>query len=559
MSPFFFLALACFAFIRPAQAQAPQICEALARVEVPSEALHLPTGGAAVTSAVRVPAAGRTTDESGEIVLALPSHCRVQGEIAPVDPDAPPIRFNVNLPDGWNGKAMHSGGGGLGGVVNTAPGQKAFGRFDPQPLTDTYPLTRGYATFGGDDGHRQGDITFIYNDEALRNWAGDSLQKTRDVAVWLLERTYGRAPERVYFSGESAGGREAAYVAQRFPEAYDGVIAVTPVLGWTYIHVADNRIRSKLIDGWLDAEAIELIADATRAACDADDGLVDGVIGRYMECRMNPQTMRCPGGAPGEGCLSDAQIESLDAIREPWATTVPFAHGVSRFPGFGVTGDEDNPNNQYLFYTVGTLPPMHPLPPGPGTQPGLGAILNFGVIWVRHVIAQDDAFEPHRFYPPAYSERIQYISRLFDATNPDLSAFRARGGKLIIMQQSADNAVSTPMVAEYYRSVVAELGEAAAEDVIRLYIGPGGTHNGTGVAQADLIGLLEAWVEQDMAPPAAIPVHDIDPQTHETRRSMRACLYPLYTRYDGSGDVNDWASYSCVGRPDPLEFPPAAQ
>ena len=117
------------------------------------------------------------------------------------------------------------------------------------------------------------------------------------------------------------------------------------------------------------------------------------------------------------------------------------------------------------FYTVGTEPPVHPLPAGRGFQQGLGAILNFGVVWVRHVMAQDETFEPYDFYPPAYSERIQYISALFDSTNPDLSVLAGHDGKLMILHHSADNAVSTPMVAEYYRSVAETMGQAAADNV----------------------------------------------------------------------------------------------
>jgi feruloyl esterase len=537
-----------------AQMGEPQSCEALASLQITADALRLPTGGVTLTEVVHVAAAARTTDEeTGEAVLELPVHCRVQGAIAPIDPEAPPILFNVNLPADWNGKALQSGGGGLGGSRNTSPGSKASGRFDPQPYTDNYPLTDGYVTFGGDEGHQGGDVGFMYNEEALVNWAGESQVKVRDVAVELIESAYGRAPEYVYFSGESAGGREAAIVAQRYPDAYDGVIAVTPVLGWTYIHIGDNRMRTKLVDGWLDEAAISLIADRTRALCDDDDGLVDGIIARYMECRMDSETLRCPDGDASHDCLTGGQIAALDSIREPWSSSVPFAHGIDRFPGFGVTGDENNPDNQYSFYTVGTTPPVNPLPPGRGFQPGLGAIINFGAVWVRHGIVQDETFDPYRFYVPAYADRIQYLSGLFDATDPDLSAFRARGGKLIILQQSADNAVSTPMVAEYYRSVIAELGEAAAEDVIRLYIGPGGTHNGTGVAQLDALGLLEAWVEKGEAPPKAVPIHDIDPVTLENRRSMVACVYPSYTRYS-AGDVNESSSYECADRQDPLGY-----
>ena len=543
-----------FANAAHAQIDRPGACEALTTADVPTDAVRLPTGGVSVTTTDYVSASARTTAENGDIVLELPAHCIVQGEIAPADPEAPPILFNVNLPVDWNGKALQSGGGGLGGNRNTAPGRKASGRFDPQPYTDTYPLTDGYATFGGDEGHQGGAIEFMYNEEAMRNWAYESFVKVRDAAVWLIEHAYGRAPDYVYFSGESAGGREALMMTQRFPDAYDGVIAVTPVLSWNYTHIADNNIRSKLMDGWLDADDISFIADRTRAMCDADDGLEDGIIGRYMECRMDAQSLRCPDGAKGQNCLSDTQIAAVDAIRQPWSTNVPMANGVNRFPGYGVTGDEDGAGNQWFFYMVGTNPAPYPLPPGRGFQPGVGAILNFAAVWVRHGIVQDETFEPHRFYPPAYTDRIQYLSGLFDATDPDLTAFRDHGGKLLIMQQSADNAVSTTMVAEYYRSVVAELGEAAADDVIRLYVGPGGTHNGGGVAQTDMLGLLEAWVEDDGAPPSEIPVHDIDPKTLETTRAMVACVYPMYTRYSGVGDSNDSANYSCTDRHDPLAY-----
>ena len=537
-----------------AQSINSQSCETLNNLDVPGTVLRLSNGGIEITNADFVPASGRAIADNGDVILDLPEHCRVQGEIAPIDSNAPSILFNVNIPVEWNGKTLQSGGGGLGGSRNTSPGRKASGRWDPQPYTDTYPLTNGYATFGGDEGHQGNDISFVYNDEALRNWASDSFIKVRDIAIWLITHAYGRAPDFNYFSGESAGGREAVMMAQRFPDSYDGIIAVTPVIGWTYIHIGDNRIRSKLVDGWLDADDISLIADKTRELCDADDGLVDGIIARYMECQMNPQVLLCPEDGEGEGCLSAAQILALNAIREPWASTVPYAHNINRFPGFGTTGDEDGLDNQYSFYMVGTVPPLVPLPPGRGWQQGLGGILNFGALWVRHVIAQDESFQPHNFYAPAYSDRIQYLSGLFDATDPDLSEFHQHGGKLIVLQQSADNAVSTPMIAEYYRSVVATLGEAITDETLRFYVGPGGSHNGGGVAQADLLGLLESWVEEGISPSGEIPIHDIDPQTLETRRSMVACVYPMYTHYNGTGDINDSDSYSCADRNDPLAY-----
>ena len=114
--------------------------------------------------------------------------------------NAPPIRYAVNLPLQWNGRALHSGGGGLNGVVITAPGNKASGRFDPIPLDRPYPISLGYVTFGSDSGHQNPDTTFMRSDEALRNWGGDELKKTRDVALKIIQAAYGRAPTHVFFS-----------------------------------------------------------------------------------------------------------------------------------------------------------------------------------------------------------------------------------------------------------------------------------------------------------------------------------------------------------------------
>jgi feruloyl esterase len=139
----------------------------------------------------------------------------------------------------------------MGGVVITAPDKKAAARFDPIPLDRPYPLTLAMSP-GSDGGHEGADVAFMKSDEALRNWAADSMKKTRDIVLVIVHAAYGRYPDRIYFAGESAGGREALMVAQKFPDDYDGIIATSPVLSWYYIHLADNNIRDKLIQGWLD-------------------------------------------------------------------------------------------------------------------------------------------------------------------------------------------------------------------------------------------------------------------------------------------------------------------
>jgi feruloyl esterase len=532
-------------------------CEDLIDLRVVARDIALPTLGARVDKADRMPELAPYIGPDGEHMLPTLPRCVVQGTIVPVDGNAPPIRFAVNLPLQWNGRALHSGGGGLGGVVVTAPGNKASGRFDPMPLDRPYPINLGYATFGSDGGHQNADTAFMRSDEALRNWAGDELKKTRDVALRIIRAAYGRAPTHVFFAGESAGGREALMAAQRFPADYHGIIATSPVLAWNTVHLADNALRDRLIQGWLDAPAIKLLADQTRANCDEADGLRDGVIARYMECRNEVAALRCPDGRAARGCLSDAQIAAVNAIREPWALPLTMAHGLTRHAGYGVTGDEDSPRDQYAFYPVGTAPPTQPLPPGRGFEPQRGAILNFAAFWVRHAIVRDEKFDPYLFDARAHAPRIQYLSALFDATDPDLSAFAKRNGKLIILQPSADNAVSTPMVAEYHRSVVARMGRAATDRMMRLYIAGGG-HNVTGPSQVDVLTLLESWVLKDRAPPDAVVAVEIGPRDLTVKRSMPACRYPAYPHYIGNGgDPTSAANFRCTARPDPLAFSPA--
>ncbi|RCW65240.1 tannase/feruloyl esterase family alpha/beta hydrolase [Pseudorhodoferax soli] len=540
----------------PPPAAAPlaiKTCEGLQGQSVAAAEIGLPSGGATITSATRAAAVAPYADAEGEHLLTTPARCLVLGQIASVDPAAPPVNFAINLPlENWNRRALQSGGGGLGGAVVTAPGQKASGRFDPMPVDAPYPITLGYVTFGSDGGHSgSADYAFTRSDEAMRNWASEHLKKTRDVALAVVRRAYGEAAQKVFFSGESAGGREALMVAQKYPNDYDGVIATSPVIQWNGIHLFDNRLRDRLATGFLDAAAIRLVADRTRASCDLADGLADGVVAQYLACSNDVATLRCPDGNTGTGCLSDAQIASVNALREPAELGVTLANGSSRFPGYAVTGDEDGTGFQWPFYPVGSVAPSLDLPPGRGNEAGRGAVLNFATYWIRHAIVQDDSFNPYGFDPAPYAARIQYLSRLFDATNPDLAAFSARGGRLIVVHPSADNAAPLTMSGQYYRSVVATMGQEAADRAMRLYVGPGGSHNVGGVTQIDALTLLENWVLKGEAPPDAPVAYYKSVADASTIRAMPACRYPAYPRYVG-GDQKLAASFTCTTRSDPL-------
>jgi feruloyl esterase len=471
-----------------------------------------------------------------------------------MDPSAPPINIAVNLPlANWNGRALQSGGGGLGGVVITAPGNKASGRFDPNPVNVPYPITQGYVTYGSDQGHpRAGPTSFDFarTDEAVRNWAYEEIKKTKDTAMAVIQAAYGRRPTHVFFSGESAGGREALRAAQMFPADYDGVIATSPVISWYGIHLFDNYVRDRLVEGFLDARAIKLIADRTRATCDAQDGLRDGVVAKYLECPNDVAQLQCTPGQAAGTCLTPAQVAAANALREPRQMPVPFANGVSRIPGFGVTGDEDGTGWQWAFYPIGTEAPSRPLPPGFGFEPRRGAILNFGGFLIRHTIVQRPDFDPYNFDARPYADRIMYLSRLFDATDPDLSRFAARGGKLLIVHPSADNAAPLTMSAEYYGSLVQQLGQGATDRFMRLYVPAGGSHNVGGTSQVNALAMLEDWVLRGQVPPDAPVAENRSIENAALLNTMPACRFPAWPRYNGSGDPKIATSFTCVQRPE---------
>ena len=529
-----------------------QQCESLAGLRIPAASIGLPTGGAVVATAERAAEVAPYKDPEGEHLLPTPARCLVQGRVLPVDPGAPPINFAINLPlSNWNGRALQSGGGGLGGQVITAPGNKASGRFDPNPVNGPYPVTQGYVTFGSDGGHARGDFRFTRNQEAMRNWAHEELKKTHDTALAVIQAAYGRRPTHVFFSGESAGGREALRAAQVYPQDYDGVIATSPVISWYAVHLFDNFVRDRLADGgFLDPQAIKLVADRTRASCDLRDGLRDGVIARYLECPNDVDQLLCAQEARQPGtCLTAPQVSAVNALRNSREMPVKFANGVTRFPGFETTGDEDGSGWQWAFYPVGTEAPSKQLPPGMGFEPRRGAVLNFGAFLIRHTIVQRDDFDPYRFDARPYAGRIMQLSQMFDATDPDLSRFAARGGKLILVHPSADNAAPLTMSAEYVGSVVEKMGRDATERMLRFYVPAGGSHNVGGTSQVNALAMLEDWVLRGRTPPDAPVAQNLAIDDGHFIRAMPACRFPGYPQYTGTGDPNQATSFTCETRP----------
>ncbi|NDZ18240.1 tannase/feruloyl esterase family alpha/beta hydrolase [Variovorax sp. WS11] len=530
-------------------------CSALAGKSISTSSIGLPSGPATVLSAVLVTAAPESVT-GNTLTPAIPEYCKVLGSVAPRDPKAQPINFQLNLPTRWNGKALQYGGGGFNGVLvsglaplrDAAPG-------------DPLPITRGYATFGTDSGHQASTSpasepgAFALNDEMLENFAYASYKKVRDVAVDLMRGVYGQAPRQLYYFGGSEGGREGLTMAQRFPADYDGIVSVVPVINWTGLFHAFVRNEVPQFGDWLDAAKTPLIAKATSDACDALDGLADGVVNNYLACqgRVNLQPLRCPGGTDaGAHCLSDAELSLMRGIHSPYTFSFPLANGITTYPQW-LYGHEDSPDGAAAMNLVrwvsGSAAPT--VPPNASTA---ATQWLYGSNWVRYAITRDANFDVRSYRPESFATRVQQTSALIDSTNPDLSAFFARGGKLIIRENAADRAQSPLMGIEYYKAMVARLGQAAVDRSTRLYVSPSSTHSGNARSvtdkgavptMADLLDPLDRWVTTQTPPADAIVQTSkagLPPFAAQGSRPM--CRYPGYPHYMG-GDKSLASSYAC--------------
>ena len=252
------------------QTAAPLACEQLAGLSVPAAAIGLPTGGAVVTAAQPVAAGGTAPKTFG-------AYCKVSAEIAPVDPAAPKIKLQLALPADWNRKTLMLGGGGYDGTIPNVAGNVAAG-----PANRPDPVGRGYAVFGSNSGHEgasnQGG--FGVNDEALRNFAFEALKKTRDTAVYLIEKRYAARPQRSYFAGGSTGGREALAVAQKWPRDIDGAVVLYPAYNAASLDLQFGRITRALAapGAYPNLAKRKALYDAAVQACDGLDGVRDGLM-----------------------------------------------------------------------------------------------------------------------------------------------------------------------------------------------------------------------------------------------------------------------------------------
>ena len=446
------------------------------------------------------------------------------------------IGFEVWMPpaDSWNGKFQGVGSGSSAGTIGTAAMLVA--------------LRDGYAVMATDNGHLT-DASRP-NGAAEQTWALGHPEKIIDFAYRaqhvstvaakaLTQRYYDKAPSKSYFVGCSQGGHHALMEASRFPDDYDGIVAGAPAWQWANLMVAELWNSTPYLQNQtaLTAAKMTLLNNTVIQACDALDGVTDGVIDDPRKCSFDPAVLQCTG-ADAANCLTTVQVAAANRLYSGARKT----NGQQIFPPY-TRGSELGWTGLYT-----------------GATPG-----GSGWDFFRYAVFQDPSFNNAAFNFDVDADRAlntqigaQTVASIYNAT-PDLAAFRARGGKLIMYHGWADQQITPLSSLDYYQRVTAAQGQAATDGFLKLYMLPGISHcaggpgvanigGSTGAAAAadadhDVVRALDRWAAQNVAPTTLIGTRIVNNVANRTRP---LCAYPQVARYKGSGSIDDAASFNCV-------------
>jgi feruloyl esterase len=433
--------------------------------------------------------------------------CRVAATLRPSsDSD---IKIEVWMPEsGWNGKYEAVGNGGWSGSIGYSAMAAA--------------LHEGYATSGTDTGHTGGSASFaLGHPEKLIDYAYRSEHEMTVAAKLVIAAFYGDRPRLSYWNGCSAGGKQALKEAQRYPEDFDGIGAGSPAANWVgraaqSIWVAQAMHQDDR--SYIPPEKYAVIHSRVLSACDALDGVEDGVIENPLGCKFDPAVLTCKDG-DGPLCLTAAQVE---AARKAYADSV-------------------NPRTGARLYSG--------LPPGSELQWavwGGPTPLAIGLDYFRYVLFEDPKWD---FRTLDFDRDVAKAEKLdhdrIDALDPNLKPFFAHGGKLIQYHGWSDAQISPGNSVDYYRSVVERLGKV--DDSYRLFMVPGMGHcgGGEGATQFDAMPALEQWVEQKKAPERIVAARTREGKTDWTHP---LCPFPQVAVYTGKGNHQDAANWVCRAR-----------
>ncbi len=529
---------AVFVFSAVSSFAAQGKCGSLKGRTIDSAEIALPTRGAIITSAK-------------DVSKPWGGFCRVLGQVRSVDPAADPIQFEINLPDAWNSKAVQFGGGAFNGYLRQSDG---LGTTVVGEKHKAGPLARGYATFGSDSGHHHHylflpdilnalNARFALNEEQRKNFASDGLKKTHDVAVGVMRVHYGSVPTRMYFIGGSTGGREAMKVVDRWPADYDGVIAA--YAAWNQIESDLQFIRVSQAmytkSGWLPPAKTKLLRDAVLNACDAHDGLRDGIVSDPAGCHFDAATLRCPDGKDRKGCLSDGQERTIVAFTATSVSDFTVQNGIDSEPGYNLLRGAD------LVGSMGLL--HHPFHPPIVLLNSFYYLVGDGVL--RFFLTKDAHFNALTFDANTGGAGGRWIPGILqqsaedDGSLADLTPFERRGGKLLLVHGTADSTIPTEASVMLYRRIVEAMGQTRADAFMRLYLIPGYGH-GRGVFNAgfDTVGVIDAWADRGVAPGGLV----VSDQNKGAARTRPMCAWPSWPKYRG-GDITAATSFACETTP----------
>ena len=473
-------------------------CESLRSLSAPNTTVTM----AQTVAAGAFTSQGRSgPDGRANPFALLPEFCRVALTLKPTPQSD--IKAEVWLPSaGWNGKLQVVGNGAWAGSIS-------------YPAMAT-ALAAGYVAASTDTGHVGGAENATVNKEVLVDFAHRAIHETTAMAKQVINGIYGAAPKLSYFNGCSTGGRQALTSAQRYPDDFDGIIAGDPAIHGLTLAAGQiwfSQAMTKNPASAIPREKLAIAHKAVIAACDANDGAMDGVLENPLACRFDPKVLACTAGSDGADCLTPAQVEAAQKI---YGGAKNSRTGAAVFPGL----------------EVGSEGGWSPIPVG------------YAADLFKYVVFKDRNWNPNTLDFDSYQALAAAAdAQLLDANNPDLSPYFKSGGKLLMYHGWSDPGIPARASTSYYDAVRSKTGRAA-NDSLRLFMVPGMGHcgGGDGVTSFDFVSELDRWVTTGKAP-ATIPASRV--QAGKIERTRPLCAYPQSAVYKGQGSLNDAANFEC--------------
>ena len=464
---------------------------------------------------VSLPNTTITSAESVKAAPAIPAHCRIAAVLTPSSDSH--IEIEVWLPmalptvagggGGWNGKLEVVGNGGWAGVLSTPAMANA--------------LREGYATASTDTGHKGGSGSFaVGHPERLVDFGYRSMHELTVAAKALVSAFYQRPARLSYYNGCSTGGRQGMMEAQRYPDDFDAIVAGAPVYNQIHLNTSQVSLQVDMLRDQsliLPQSKVDMVAKAVLNACDAQDGVKDGIVSNPLACTFDPTVLQCKSGADGANCLTARQVESVRRAYAPVKTK---------------SGEVAYPGHAYGFENGWRIPqPGAPINPLFADMP-------------RYLSRQDAKWDVMTFDLDADLAAAVKNAGYIESSDPNLAKFKARGGKLLLYHGWADPGPAPANTIHYVNEVVKALGGSKQDDWMRLFLLPGVGHCGGGVGpdQADYMGALERWRENNIAPDQIAAAKVAGGRVEMTRP---ICAYPKVASYKGIGSVNDAANFVC--------------